>query len=59
MVLDFFRETGKTFEDFITKFFTYLETITNEISNDRYDNNVLWLLGQYVNSEGKLLNPIY
>jgi hypothetical protein len=40
-------ETGKTLEDFITKFLTHLET-TNEVSNDRYDNNALWLLGQYV-----------
>jgi hypothetical protein len=40
-------ETGKTLEDFITKFLTYLET-TNEVSNDRYDDNALWLLGQYV-----------
>ena len=40
-------ETGKTLEDFITKFLTRLET-TNEISNDRYDNNSLWCLGQFV-----------
>jgi hypothetical protein len=40
-------ETGKTLEDFITNFLTHLDT-TNEISNDRYDNNALWLLGQYV-----------
>jgi len=40
-------ETGKTLEDFITKFLTHLET-TNEVSNDRYDNNALWCLGQYV-----------
>jgi len=40
-------ETGKTLEDFITAFLTHLET-TNEVSNDRYDNNALWLLGQYV-----------
>jgi len=40
-------ETGKTLEDFITKFLTHLET-TNEVSNDRYDNNALWFLGQYV-----------
>ncbi|MCX6255734.1 MAG: hypothetical protein NTV31_14855 [Bacteroidia bacterium] len=40
-------ETGKTLEDFITKFLAHLET-TNEISNDRYDNNALWFLGQYV-----------
>lgn len=40
-------ETGKTLEDFMTKFLTHLET-TNEVSNDRYDNNALWFLGQYV-----------
>lgn len=40
-------ETGKTLEDFITKFLTHLE-MTNEVSYDRHDNNALWLLGQYV-----------
>lgn len=40
-------ESGKTFEDFIINFLTRLET-TNEISNDRYDDNALWLLGQYI-----------
>jgi hypothetical protein len=40
-------ETGKTLEDFITKFLTYLET-TNEVSNDVNDNNALWCLGQYL-----------
>jgi hypothetical protein len=40
-------ETGKTIEDFIIEFLIRLET-TNEISNDRYDNNSLWLLGQYI-----------
>jgi len=40
-------ETGKTLEDFITRFIYHLET-TNEISNDRYDNNAFWCLGQYV-----------
>ncbi len=40
-------ETGKTLEDFITTFLTRLVE-TNEVSNDRYDNNALWLLGQYV-----------
>ncbi|MCX5994666.1 MAG: hypothetical protein NTV59_01505 [Chloroflexi bacterium] len=40
-------ETGKTLEDFITKFLTHLTT-SNEVSNDRYDNNALWCLGQYV-----------
>jgi hypothetical protein len=40
-------ETGKTLEDFITKFLTRLET-TNEVSNDVNDNNALWCLGQYL-----------
>jgi hypothetical protein len=40
-------ETGKILEDFIIKFLTRLET-TNEVSNDRNDNNSLWCLGQYV-----------
>jgi hypothetical protein len=40
-------ETGKTLEDFITKFLSHLET-TNEISNDRQDNNSIWCLGQYL-----------
>jgi hypothetical protein len=40
-------ETGKTLEDFITKFLTYLE-ITNEVSNDVDDNNALWCLAQYL-----------
>ena len=40
-------ETGRTLEDFITKFLTQLET-TNEISNDVRDNNALWCLGQYL-----------
>lgn len=40
-------ETGKTLEDFITKFLTHLET-TNEVSNDVHDNNALWCLGQYL-----------
>ncbi|MCJ7752190.1 MAG: hypothetical protein MUQ65_14080, partial [Armatimonadetes bacterium] len=40
-------ETGTTLEDFVTRFLTHLET-TNEISNDRYDDNALWFLGQYV-----------
>ena len=39
-------ETGKTLEDFITEFFTHLET-TDEVSNDVADNNALWCLGQY------------
>ncbi|MEI7554716.1 hypothetical protein [Candidatus Chlorohelix sp.] len=40
-------ETGKTLEDFITKFLTHLES-TNEVSNDVSDNNALWCLGQYL-----------
>ena len=40
-------ETGKTLEDFITDFIIRLET-TGEVSNDRYDNNALWLLGNYI-----------
>lgn len=40
-------ETGKTLEDFAIKFLTHLVG-TGEISNDRYDNNSLWFLGQYV-----------
>ena len=40
-------ETGKTLEDFMTKFLTHLET-TNEVSNDVHDNNALWCLGQYL-----------
>jgi len=40
-------ETGKTLEDFLTTFLTHLEA-TNEVSNDRYDDNAVWLLGQYV-----------
>ncbi len=40
-------ETGKTLEDFITKFLTCLET-TNEVSNDVSDDNALWCLGQYM-----------
>lgn len=40
-------ETGKTLEDFITKFLSHLET-TNEVSNDVEDNNAIWCLGQYL-----------
>ena len=40
-------ETGKTLEDFITRFLTHLET-TNEVSNDVDDNNALWCLAQYL-----------
>jgi hypothetical protein len=43
----YFGETGKTLEDFITKFLTHLGT-TNEVSNDVQDNNALWCLGQYL-----------
>ena len=43
----YFGETGKTLEDFITKFLTHLKT-TNEVSNDVHDNNALWCLGQYL-----------
>jgi hypothetical protein len=40
-------ETGKTLEDFITKFLTHLET-TDEVSNDVADDNALWCLAQYL-----------
>ena len=40
-------ETGKTLEDFLTKFLTHLET-TNEVSNDVDDNNAIWCLAQYL-----------
>ncbi|MBU3955873.1 hypothetical protein KJ633_05375 [bacterium] len=40
-------ETGKTLEDFITKFLTRLVT-ANEVSNDVDDKNALWCLGQYL-----------
>ena len=40
-------ETGKTLEDFITRFLTHLET-SHEISYDVVDNNALWCLGQYL-----------
>ncbi len=40
-------ETGKTLEDFITKFLTHLET-THEISHDMDDNNALWCLAHYL-----------
>jgi len=40
-------ETGWTLEDFLTYFITQLET-TNQISHDRYDHNMLWLLGSYI-----------
>jgi len=40
-------ETGKTLEDFITEFLTHLEE-THKVSHDRYDDNALWLLGNYV-----------
>ena len=44
---DYRGETGKTLEDFITRFLTHLET-TDEVSNDLDDDNALWFLGQYV-----------
>jgi hypothetical protein len=40
-------ETGKTLEDFMTKFLTHLTT-TNEVSNDVRDNNAVWCFGQYL-----------
>jgi hypothetical protein len=40
-------ETGETVEEFATRFLIRLGT-ANEVSNDRYDNNALWLLGHYV-----------
>jgi hypothetical protein len=40
-------ETGKTLEDFLTKFLCHLET-TDEVSNDVRDGNALWCLGQYM-----------
>ena len=49
-------ETGKTIEDFITEFLIRLTT-TNEVSNDRYDDNALWLLGQYLRTKYGSLVP--
>jgi len=49
-------ETGKTIEDFITEFLIRL-TVTNEVSNDRYDDNALWLLGQYLKMKNESLVP--
>lgn len=40
-------ETGRTVEDFITRFVTHLET-ADEVSNDVDDGNALWCLGQYM-----------
>lgn len=40
-------ETGWTLEDFLVYFITRLET-KNEASHDRYDNNALWLFGNYI-----------
>src|SRR5450759_1061590 len=40
-------ETGKTLEDFLTKFLTHLE-IANEVSNDVDDNNAMWCLAHYL-----------
>ncbi len=39
-------ETGRTLEDFLTRFLTHLET-TGEVSQDVDDINALWCLGQY------------
>jgi hypothetical protein len=50
------RETGKTLEDFITEFLIHLET-TDEVSNDRTDNNSLWCLGQYTKTKYAELVP--
>jgi len=49
-------ETGKTLEDFITGFLIRLEE-TDEVSHDRYDNNSVWCLGQYVKIEYAELVP--
>ena len=48
-------ETGKTIEDFITKFLTHLNE-TNEISHDWNNNNALWLLGQSLKEDGSVAN---
>ena len=40
-------ETGWTPEDFLTHFVTQLETI-HQVSHDRHDGNILWLLGAYL-----------
>ncbi|MGB8343916.1 MAG: hypothetical protein WCD86_03475 [Ktedonobacteraceae bacterium] len=40
-------ETGKTLEDFLTKFLTHLE-IANEVSNDVDDHNAMWCLANYL-----------
>ena len=40
-------ETGKTLEDFVTRFLTHLET-TNEVSNDVDDKNAVWCLAHYL-----------
>lgn len=47
---EYHGETGKTLEDFITTFLIHLET-TNEVINDRKDENCLWCLGQYIKIE--------
>ena len=44
---EYFGETGKTIEDFLTEFIIRLVTL-NEISNNEDDFNGLWCLGQYV-----------
>jgi hypothetical protein len=43
----YFGETGRTAEDFIARFIMRLES-TGEVSNDRSDDNAMWLLGNYV-----------
>jgi hypothetical protein len=49
-------ETGNILEDFIVKFLSRLEA-TNEISNDRVDNNSMWCLGQYLRIDYAELVP--
>lgn len=44
---EYFGETGKTLEDFLTEFIVNLITL-NRISNNEDDLNGLWCLGQYV-----------
>ena len=50
-------ETGWTPEDFLTHFVTQLET-TNQVSQDRYDSNALWLLGLYMPNKFSGLVPV-
>jgi hypothetical protein len=54
---DYHGETGKTLEDFIIRFLTHLEE-TKEVSNDRYDDNSLWCLGQYVKYVEKIRSDL-